>query len=556
MLYNAQRLTRSQQGQVAFYRKASDFAQIILAISHLDCSPELALALKLANSGSFNWKSRHDEIWLNTVNNTGSLVKSLRPIVLASCSLNVSSVLRNSVLHEASNLSSKTNISPPDLLLFYCLLLIAANPVGYSAYICQIANRFTKQLCVLSPVWLPILARALNRHYLDDCNYSSAYALRQIVHEQERHDSLFHNLDPFAFYAFGHQYVFLNFYSLFNTHCSAGLLYRVRVDPRLVANPVLLKDQIRSGFPVELIDVLSSGPSSYRGWDLVTSGPLREHVDESSRICDYQMIYYSQTASWTASNFARIDRPIPSRPPTSAPVKELIDKAGEYYVANWRTNQFKGETTSFNEPRNSNEEDVVAALLHFAQHYRIHIVIICQPSPSSLQRIEQSQWVSYGLHASDCSYADYLSILAGCSGVLTGMSGAWAAGSYLYNKNTLVFDCPWYVHPRLYNDFNTALVYKPLSADSAARFPHLDYRQLQGTADSLPHDGILLEMLGITFRSLDQRELYEAFQIFHLSRTNASKSDGILTHKWRFLRDYNILRQKSSLLFHGLNDHT
>jgi hypothetical protein len=183
---------------------------------------------------------------------------------------------------------------------------------------------------------------------------------------------------------------------------------------------------------------------------------------------------------------------------------------------NWRTNSFKGETTIFNNPRNSEEDEVVSALIMFAERAQIHIFILCQPSSASLVRLKDSTWIHILPNSGDDTYNDYLALIANSSGFLTGMSGACYAGSLLYNKKTLIFDCPWYIATDIYCDVNVLLLYKDINLSVyRQQLGVLQYGVVSGTADILPHDGIKLKEMGIEFHPLYKEELFNSFMIFH-----------------------------------------
>ena len=546
MKYATQGFSAQESETIRHLRRKSDAIQILLLTKHIEYSNEIQDVKLLLSSLNGSWQDQFDHIWNRSfsTNPSCAVLYSLISNIIES---NPSSVLANKSLAEIEDILREPQLTPSKLATIFAFIQIASNPVGYHKQIKKLADFNVKQLFIKSPFYLPILVRALGRNLYDNCNYRGFYHLRHAVWQQEVQYPPSTAVDPFAFYAFGHQVLFLNFFRLINSH-SLNITYRVEIDPRSVANRPLLNDQIIAGFPITPINVLSSGPSPYRGWGLHTVSPLKEHIEAYPNISDYEIALF---------NYRTILKPrelLKSKPFSLAPrlakgnyVKQFMNSVDNFYVANWRTNLFKGETTDFNHHRNSNENEVVSALLKFAEQAQYHVAVICMPSQDNCARINASPWLHLLNYSGDYSYNDYLSLLAKSTGFMTGDSGAWMAGSVLYNKKTLLFDCPWLLNPELFFDSNTIMVYKDIIIDPSYGLPHLCYDDIN-TAAILPHDGIRLKEIGIEFSPLCHNKLLQAFLIFHKSlHMSRCESDSHMQKSKTFFSEIDRISRGSEL---------
>jgi len=515
MRYGTQGFSAQQTDAVRRFRRVSEVIQILMLTRDMIYSDEIQSVKLLLSSLNGSWQNQFDHIW-SKVFSTSPKYVALRSLISIISDSTLAAALANISLAEIEDLLAHPPLSPRKLTALYAIIQIASNPVGYNKQIQKIARLNVKQLFIVSQFYLPVLARALGRMLSDTCNYRGIYGLRNIVWQQEVQDPPSTAIDPFSFYAFGHQVVYFNFYKHINNQ-NSKVVYHVKIDPRTVANRPLLIDQINAGFPVEPIDLLSYGSSSYRGWDLTTSGPLREHIDECSELSDYEIVMITHRSRLGPRDLFESEHfSIPPRQAENKYVRQFLNSRHKFYAASWRTDAFKGETTIFNAPRNSNEDEVVSALLMFAEKVKYHVVVICQPSLVNCERINASSWLHLLCHCGEYSHNDYLSLLARSSGFLTGPSGAQPAGSVLYDKCTLVFDTPWYVNPDIFYDSNSVFLYKNIKILDPSRGLHrLRYNVSQGSADKLPHDGIRLREMGIEFTPLCQNDLFKAFLIFH-----------------------------------------
>ena len=178
----------------------------------------------------------------------------------------------------------------------------------------------------------------------------------------------------------------------------------------------------------------------------------------------------------------------------------------------WRSNDFKGETTIFNNHRNSNENAVLNAAKTVAGRLKVPIVVLNDINhDESKAIIDSSEFLFHLSESFNYSHSDYMAIISSSSAFLSGPSGAMNAGSIL-SKPTLLFDWPSF-HVELYNPW---IYYLPSQLTGPNGFIHSHKNRTYNCilVNELPYNGISITKKGFHITALSQSSLALEFGNF------------------------------------------
>ncbi len=405
------------------------------------------------------------------------------------------------------------NIDHLDISFLYSIIRILSNPVGFNHSLILFSKRVLSDIASLAPFYTPFIANAIYRSLYTLSRHGCIHRLSLIISRAERY-ALYNTIDTVnLLYAFGHQVVYPRFFHAYNKVFNTQ--YRLIVDPRSVANPSLLKLQLKANFPIHLIDTNTFSPINYRLWPISLSIPnYREQLSSFGFIPQpYSHPEYSIDTLLNTSKLSSVSSSIVLSSPETTEVSPLIcdfiSSYPNFIVASWRTNHFKQESTNFNLHRNSDEMSVLNALDKFSRITNIPIIILCDISFKATKFVHDSSFITELLPFSEISHSDYLFLLSRAICCFSGPSGSCYSGAFLFNKPSLIFDSL---------PFNSFL-YHPLCAHL---FKHWNYKNQSNhnfdytfLRDSIPHDHESLSSIGFTYSNLSTLELVDAFSYFY-----------------------------------------
>jgi hypothetical protein len=415
-----------------------------------------------------------------------------------------------------SILSAKADaegLSIDNLIDIYICLKILYNPIPFQEWPGFEYIRRVGRWVFAHAVTTPYIASTLYRSLYEESRYEEIIRSQYVLKKSIVTGNIIVLDTAFAFKAFGHQTLYSDMIYKISVLLPQRELF-CPVDTRWVANKYLHRILVDAGVKLTEVDLTEANPLSYRGWymhiglPIVSEGLPEDNENPAHRVTflEYgrlsRYFHVSSLAKRVNNNDLSNNRfPIQSLLPST-------DHENDFIALIWRTNQFKRETTDYNNYRNSDEHSVLRAAALLSQALSIRIVILNDLEDSLSQSIVSQYPLLTNPSINGCrvSEIDYINCLRDCMAVLAGPSGAFVAGAFLFNKPTLAFD-----YPVLYGDhYNPYLYYCRSNSTVNGSVIGPDDRIIE----RLPHNGTTQTRLGVRTTPLDQQQLYNAFEIF------------------------------------------
>ncbi len=429
-------------------------------------------------------------------------------------------------------LSFRLNLD--NILTILRSIQVVANPVSMEdSKILNLSYKLLKLVWKYSGEMFPFLADALYRHYMEIPDLYAMNRLREVI-SRERKDEEVQHFRGSIFYAFGHQYKFLDIiHKLYLSF--PEFKYHFYTDFDLSANSALMALQKEAGIQIDHKSSLTISPAQARSWNFLVSLriPGQESIGEfANRLNDDYVIdneaidkfcFNEDELESLANSFYFFKdnkrSPIISKPDKpifqSQSIKKMLDITDKFILVQWRSNTYKQESTNFNQHRNSNESEVLKALLEFSVKYQVHIYIACDIDQRFLSLIAGNKFLHYEKDFSAVSCEEYIYLLSRCFFFFSGPSGAMSSASVLFHRPTLVFD-----HPPFFN-----LAYHPFSWYVSSDL-YKNNESLSLPRDFLihkyPQNSLSLRKSKIWIKTLAKSELFSSLEIFYLSLLRSS----------------------------------
>lgn len=406
---------------------------------------------------------------------------------------------------------SVSQLELSDLVILIKFIEICSNPVQlylqpHSTPIISKFRSFLENIFQTVSFCPPILLRAVTRFYEDSIELNSAYcAINSVIQHEFPCDSI--NIDlPFIMYAFGHQCFYLDLIAKYNIVFHTN--YPITVDPQYVSNLSLLKSQCSTYSNIKLVSLSSCYPSLYRSYP--SKAILSVLLNHSSNNLNLSESFGNTNIAMVNKKYNFSDSPLrfpkTSNSNVSPKISTFVLENPLYICFSWRSDHYKSESSRFNYHRNSNPTSIYYALRKLAYSIDVPIFIMNTIDMYSEKQIADfPPNIHYCLDFSTMSGIDFMHLISNSSCFLTGPAGSSFVAN-LFDIPTLVFDIPP-ISLTAFNPYRFYLYSNISTIGSTIHESELDIH-------SLPHNGILLDKLGISIRQLSGSELFRSFLIF------------------------------------------